>query len=66
VRETAHRLKGAAGSIGCRRLSDMAHRLQRMDETELGAPSHLAELIEEIDAALAELSQWRPTAAAVV
>ncbi|MBC7950655.1 MAG: response regulator [Rhodospirillaceae bacterium] len=66
VRETAHRLKGAAGSIGCRRLSELAHRLQRMTEAELSAPGHLDDLTREMDAALAELSQWRPAAAAVL
>lgn len=64
VRETAHRLKGAAGSIGCRRLADMAHRLQKMEDAELVDAGHLGALNEAIDAALTELSQWRPTAAA--
>ncbi|MBC7905794.1 MAG: response regulator [Rhodospirillaceae bacterium] len=62
VRETAHRLKGAAGSIGCRRLSDLAHRLQKMDEAELSEAGYLDTLTTEISAALCELAQWRPKA----
>lgn len=66
VRETAHRLKGAAGSIGCRRLADLAHRLQKMTEEELSDRSHEDVLAQEVKAALAQVCQWRPSGVAVV
>lgn len=34
VRETGHRIKGAAGSVACRRLASMAHTFQMLDGLE--------------------------------
>lgn len=64
VRETAHRLKGAAGSVGCRRLAEMANQLQKMSEGELAERQRLDDLIEEVRTAVVEITAWRPTEAA--
>lgn len=60
VRENAHRLKGAAGSVGCRRLSALAQTLQRVAAEELTSPALLQELETEVAAAIAAATQWRP------
>ncbi|MBX9635806.1 MAG: response regulator, partial [Magnetospirillum sp.] len=60
VRETAHRLKGAAGSVGCRRLADLSHRIQKLTQAELGENQILEDLIQEVAIALEAISQWKP------
>jgi len=61
MRETAHRLKGAAGSVGCRRLADLAHQIQRMDMAELAKYDGFPLLESEAAQALAEMAAWRPS-----
>lgn len=60
VHETAHRLKGAAGSVGCRRLAETAHRMQKLTQAEFGEARHLDQLIAEVTTAKIEVSQWSP------
>ncbi|HLO75177.1 MAG TPA: ATP-binding protein [Magnetospirillum sp.] len=61
VRENAHRLKGAAGSVGCRRLAEVAQGLQKLPDADLGATGHLDQLAEAVEAALAATTTWRPS-----
>lgn len=60
VRENAHRLKGAAGSVGCRRLADMAQALQKMADGDLVAIERLDTLEQEVASAIAAATCWRP------
>lgn len=60
VRENAHRLKGAAGSVGCRRLAEMAQSLQKMADMDLIAIERLEALEQEVAAAIAATTSWRP------
>lgn len=60
VRENAHRLKGAAGSVGCRRLAAMAQDLQKVVVEELDLPDRLHALEMEVATASAAATQWRP------
>lgn len=60
VRENAHRLKGAAGSVGCRRLAALAQALQKVAAEDLAALDLLQELEMEVAAAIAAATQWRP------
>lgn len=60
VRENAHRLKGAAGSVGCRRLAALAQTLQKVGGEELRAHALLQTLEEEVATAIAAATQWRP------
>ncbi len=66
VRETGHRLKGAAGSVGCRRLADLGHQFQKLEPQHLEHPDRLAALESEIDRAVAEVTAWRPATEAIV
>ncbi|MGE5478101.1 MAG: ATP-binding protein [Bacteroidales bacterium] len=60
ARENAHRLKGAAGSVGCRRLAELAQQIQKLNPSDLGDPGLLGRLEGEVAAAIAATSQWRP------
>lgn len=60
VRENAHRLKGAAGSVGCRRLAAMAQALQKVAAEDLRRTDLLNELKHEVAAASAATTDWRP------
>ncbi|MCR6632298.1 MAG: response regulator [Magnetospirillum sp.] len=60
MRENAHRLKGAAGSVGCRRLAELAQTLQKMRDEEILAPTRLDELAGEVEAAIAAALGWQP------
>lgn len=60
VREKAHRLKGAAGSVGCRRLSDLAQIIQKLPEPDLQRHEHLEQLVSEVAAASAATIRWAP------
>lgn len=60
VRENAHRLKGAAGSVGCRRLSDTAQTIQKITREDLGNAGYLSQLEAEVATAVAAATQWRP------
>lgn len=64
VRENAHRLKGAAGSIGCRRLADLAQAMQGIADDDLSALGRLRELETEVATAIAAAACWRPPAGA--
>jgi Signal transduction histidine kinase len=61
VRETAHRLKGAAGSVGCRRLSSFAHVIQKLEAATLARRDMLEQLEDEVAAAAAQVCCWRPS-----
>jgi CheY-like chemotaxis protein len=61
VRENAHRLKGAACSVGCCRLSDFAQAMQKISAAELSHAERLSQLDDEIAEALAATAQWRPS-----
>lgn len=60
VRENAHRLKGAAGSIGCRRLADAAQALQKTGALNLADRAPLDHLTQEVAAAIDAAAAWRP------
>lgn len=60
VRENAHRLKGAAGSVGCRRLAETAQILQRSDIQDLNDRQPLERLTADVTAAIAATTAWRP------
>ncbi|MGE5514461.1 MAG: ATP-binding protein [Bacteroidota bacterium] len=60
VRENAHRLKGAAGSVGCRRLAEVAQAAQKITAADLATPTLLRELETGVVAAIAAATQWRP------
>lgn len=60
VRENAHRLKGAAGSVGCRRLADTAQSIQKSGDADLGDPCLLQRLNTDVDAAIAATTAWQP------
>ena len=60
VRENAHRLKGAAGSVGCRRLSETAQAIQKGDPSDLSDRHLLDRLTAEVDRAIAAAATWRP------
>ncbi len=55
MREVAHRLAGAAASVGARRLAELARRCQRMPEAECGDAVVLG-LETAVDEALAALA----------
>ncbi len=55
MREVAHRLAGAAGSIGARRLAELARRCQRLPDAECSADV-VRGLETAVDEALAALS----------
>lgn len=63
IRETSHRLKGAAGSVGCRRLADLAHVIQKLTPTDVAGRQLLESLEQEVAMAAAEIIQWRPAQA---
>lgn len=58
LRENAHRLKGAAGSVGCRRLADVAQSIQHEDGP--GDRRRLDRLTAEAAAAAVAITAWRP------
>ncbi len=60
VRENAHRLKGAAGSIGCRRLAEAAQALHKTEAIDLGDRAPLQRLTAEVAAAIDAATAWRP------
>ncbi|MGE5545911.1 MAG: Hpt domain-containing protein [Solirubrobacterales bacterium] len=59
VRENGHRLKGAAGSLALRRLADLGHTVQRIDDL---ADGQVLGLLEDTAAeALRALADYRAT-----
>lgn len=61
VRENAHRLKGAAGSVGCRRLADAAQVLQKIGAITPDGTNSLERLRAETMAAIDATATWTPT-----
>ncbi|HSV28296.1 MAG TPA: Hpt domain-containing protein [Candidatus Omnitrophota bacterium] len=56
VRESGHRIKGAAGSVACRRLSALGHRVQLLDAFD---EPLLADVTAAVAAATAALAEYR-------
>lgn len=56
VRETGHRLKGAAGSVACRRLAAMGHTVQTLRGLD---ESHLLDMLDDaVEAALSAIAAY--------
>jgi HPt (histidine-containing phosphotransfer) domain-containing protein len=53
VRESAHKLKGSAATVGAMHLSELCHELQ--SQAENGSLGGAAELVDQIDAAFQEV-----------
>jgi CheY-like chemotaxis protein len=60
VHETGHRMKGAAGSVGARRLAALAHAMQNLSPAEFTGTLRLDGLAAALDTAMAALAAWRP------
>lgn len=58
VRETGHRLKGSASSLGCRLLADAGFALQHLPDDGLGQDWRMGDLRAKVEAAIDALRDY--------